>query len=110
MNIEQTNPHPIQSLPTGTLSLTSISWHPTESVLAATLSSGSFLLTRIGERSDGEKVDRLRPLTADLIVTNGYHDHSEEDEYNDEQEPYEMSYEDSYISRAGEEMIVDEED
>ena len=80
-------------------------------MLAATLSSGSLLITRVGERSDGEKVDRPRPFTAEMVLSNGYHDHSEGEEYEEEVEPsYEMSFEDSYISRRGEEMIVDEDD
>jgi hypothetical protein len=46
-----------------------------------------------------------------MILSNGYHDDQSEDDYDEqEQEPYEMSFEDSYISRPGEEMIVDEED
>lgn len=47
-----------------------------------------------------------------MVLSNGYHDHSEgEDEYDEEGEPsYEMSFEESYVSRPGEEMIVDEED
>jgi hypothetical protein len=116
--LDQTAPYPIHSLPSSTISLTSLSWHPTESVLAATLSSGALLLTRFGERSDGEKVDRSpigRP--GDLIVTNGYHDEEEEeydeyDEADDTESPekYDMSYEDSFMSRQGEEMAVDEDD
>src|ERR1700734_1527868 len=113
---DQTAAHPIHSLPASTISLTSLSWHPNESVLAATLSSGALLLTRVGERSDGEKFDRPAPgRTSELIITNGYHDEEEYDEYDEvdeteSQEKYDMSYEDSLMSRRGEEMVVDEDD
>lgn len=94
--------------------MTSVSWHPTESVLAATLSSGTLLLTRIGERTDGEKDDRPRALPGDLVIANGYAEDDEYDEYDDDDmegtEKYDMSYEDSFASRRGEEMAVDEED
>jgi hypothetical protein len=111
--IDQTNAHTIHSLPGHTISLTSASWHPTESVLAVTLSSGSLLITRIGERSDGEKIDRPQGAPSDLVISNGFHD--EYDEYpegeeDEEERPYDMSFEDSYTSRRGEEMFVDGED
>ena len=64
---DQTNPHPIYSLPSNSITLTSLSWHPSESVLATTLSSGTLLITRIGERSDGEKLDRA-PLHVDQAI------------------------------------------
>src|SRR5271170_2059465 len=112
--LDQTSPHTIQSLPNSTISLTSASWHPTESVLAVTLSSGSLRITRIGERSDGEKVDRPQGTPGDLVITNGFHDESdeylEEEEEEEEERPYDMSFEDSYTSRRGEEMFVDGED
>jgi len=79
-------------------------------VLAATLSSGVLLLTRVGERSDGEKFDRPARLQRDLIVTNGherYDDYSEVQD--DEMVDGSAAFEDSFISKTGEEMIVDEE-
>jgi hypothetical protein len=84
--------------------------------LAVTLSSGSLLITRIGERSDGEKVDRPQGTPGDLVITNGFHDEyddypeEEEEEEEEEERPYDMSFEDSYTSRRGEEMFVDRED
>jgi len=109
---DQTNAHAIHSLPSSTISLTSASWHPTESVLAVTLSSGSLLITRIGERSDGEKIDRPQGTPGDLVISNGFHDEYEEypEEEEDEERPYDMSFEDSYTSRRGEEMFVDGDD
>ena len=113
--IDQTNPHPIHSLPTSTISITSLSWHPTESVLACTLSSGTLLITRIGERSDGERIERVVEGPGDLVISNGYHE-DDYDEYEDEDVvedhtgPYDMTLDDSFASRRGEEMIVDEED
>ena len=79
-----------------------------------TLSSGAILITRVGERSDGEKVDIRIP--GDLVIsTNGYHDGDEEyDEYEEDAEEdtgrYDMSFEDSNASRRGEEMTVDEQE
>ena len=110
MNIEQTNPHPIHSLPSSTITLTSISWHPTEAVLAATFSSGSILLTRIVERSDGERVEQ--PSTSrELVISNGYHNQYD-DEYGDEEPDeiaeYDSPIDTSFASRRGEEMAVDE--
>ena len=101
---DQTNPHPIHSLPSNSITLTSLSWHPSESVLATTLSSGTLLVTRIGERFDGEKLDRspLHGVPGDLIISNGY-----DDEYDDEDlEEEGPSFEDSFAK--GEEMIVDD--
>lgn len=101
---DQTNPHPIHSLPSNSITLTSLSWHPSESVLATTLSSGTLLITRIGERSDGEKPDRapLHDGPGDLIVSYGFDDEYA-DEYLEEEGP---SFEDSYTKE--EEMIVDD--
>jgi hypothetical protein len=111
--IDQTSPHPIQSFPSNTITVTSISWHPTESILALTLSSGALLLTRIIDRSDGEKIDHEpRGMPGDL-VTNGFHHYDDyNEEENDVEDPsrYDMTFEDSFASRRGEEMIVDEEE
>jgi hypothetical protein len=100
---DQTNPHPIHSLPGNSITLTSVSWHPSEAVLATTLSSGTLLITRIGEHSDGERLDRshLHSVPGDLVISNGYGD-----EYDDEGlEEEGPSFEDSFTK--GEEMIVD---
>lgn len=97
---DQTNPHPIHSLPSNSISFTSLSWHSSESVLATTLSSGTLLITRIGERSDGEKLDR-HGGPGDLIISDGF-DNEYDDEYLEEEGP---SFEDSFTK--GEEMIVD---
>ena len=102
--IDQTNIHPIHSLPSATISVTSLSWHPSEPVLAATLSSGIILLTRIGERFDGEKLDRQKDVPGDLIVTNGFHE-----EYDEDEPLPDITLEDSFASRRGDEMVVDEE-
>jgi hypothetical protein len=100
---DQTNPHPIHSLPSNSISFTSLSWHSSESVLATTLSSGTLLITRIGERSDGEKLDRssIHGGPGDLIISDGF-DNEYDDEYLEEEGP---SFEDSFTK--GEEMIVD---
>ena len=111
-NADQTNPHPIHSLPASTITLTSASWHPTESVLAATLSSGVLLLTRIGERPDGEKIDRpLHDTPGDLTVANGFDDYDDydEEEHKEDTSRYDMSFEDSYASGRGEDMVVDKD-
>lgn len=105
-------------MPSNTITTTSLSWHPIETVVACTLSSGALLITRIGERSDGEKFDRptQRGSSGDLVISNGYHDeYDEEEEYEEEEEEdntrqYDLSFEDSFVSRHGEEMIVDEEE
>jgi len=73
-------------------------------------------MTRIGERSDGERVDRPQGTPGDLVITNGFHHEyvgypeEEEEEEEEEERPYDMSFEDSYTSRRGEEMFVDGED
>jgi hypothetical protein len=112
--IDQTTSHPIHLFPSATISVTSISWHPNEFVLAATLTSGALILTRVGERSDGEKTDRdYRGISRDL-VPNGFHRH-EYDGYEDVEEgieepvSYEMSFDNSFASRREEEMALDEE-
>ena len=79
--------------------------------MAATLSSGTVLLTRIGERSDGERIERPPPTSRELVISNGYHNQYE-DEY-EEEEPddmaeYESPIDTSFASRRGEEMAVDE--
>jgi hypothetical protein len=109
---DQTNSHPIHSLQTNTIAITSISWHPTEPILATTLSSGALLLTRIGDRSDGEKDDRrAQGIPGDLVISNVYDEYEEySDDDMEDTEKYDMSYEDSYASRRGDEMALDEED
>jgi len=91
------------------MSITSLSWHPTESVLAATLSSGTLLLSRIGERSDGERLDRPS-RSQDLILANGHESYDGYSEGQDDEMAEESAaFEDSFLSKRGEEMIVDDE-
>ena len=103
--VEQTYPHPIFSLPTSTVTPTSLSWHPNEGVLAATLSSGALLITRINERSDGEKQDPKYSGSYDVVLS------GHEDDYEDEavgESTYDVSYDNSFASRRGEEMALDD--
>jgi hypothetical protein len=104
-NPDQTTPHALHSLPTSTISLTSLSWHPTESVLAATLPSGSLLLTRVGEHADGETVPSYQwsSVGGELILAP-----ESEVEYSDNEEMVEHSFEDSFLSSGQERMVVDE--
>ena len=101
VDIDQVNPHPLHSLPVDTISLNSLSWHSSEAVLAATTVSGLLILTRINERSDGEKPSS-RP---EITLTNSRH----HEEYDDDMPDTTAAFEDSFLSRRGEEMHIDEE-
>ena|ERR1700721_1293290 len=66
--LDQTNPYTLHSLPTASISISSLSWHPTESVLAVTLPSGAFLLLRTNEASDGEKPPHQNKTGGDMMI------------------------------------------
>ena len=72
-------------------------------------------MTRIGERSDGEKLDRPPPehISHDLVISNGYHEYDKYENGEDgmtDSGKYNMSFEDSFVSRREEEMVIDEYD
>ena len=81
-----------------------------------TLSSGALLITRVNERSDGEKQDPKYPGSYDVVLRGHEDDDEEEEEEEEEESPedeaagestFDVSFDNSFASRRGEEMALD---